>query len=143
MVSRLARNDLLEQKLVYFDVTIIHNQVFGQVVFQSVSIDYFKLAVALEPIDHSVNALLKLTPVLLEGLHLGLCDREVLIKLFEVVVIINLLKFVLGSDFLQLASDFARKLSSLLRQLLLHFEQVPISPYTPQHLVEEVVEVLS
>ena len=52
----LTWNELLEQKLMYLDVAIIHNQVFSEEVFQRIAIDNLKFTVFLEPINHLVDS---------------------------------------------------------------------------------------
>lgn len=56
-----------------FDVTVVHDEVLSQEVFERGSIDDVELAVAFESVNHAVDSLLELAPLLLVVLHLRLC----------------------------------------------------------------------
>jgi len=86
--SLLPVDHLLEEKLVNFNIAVVHHQVFSQEILQSQAINYIKLTVALQTIDQTVNSSLILVPILLVFLDLALGTREVLIKLLEVIVIV-------------------------------------------------------
>jgi hypothetical protein len=107
---------------VYFDIAIIHDQIFCHKVLKSLSINYIKLAVLLEPIDHLVHSLLKLIPVLLVLLDFALCPREILIELLQIIMVVNLLELILLSNLAQLAQNILAELSSFLRELFLHIK---------------------
>ena len=141
-IAILSLDQLIEQELVDFDVTVIHHQVLGEEVLQGVSIDYLELTVFLESVNHLVHPCFKLAPVLLESLDFGLSHAQVLIEFLEVIVHVDLLIVLVGCDLLQLFGDLFGELTGLLRETFLHFEEIPIGSDTFQHLVEELVKVL-
>ena len=68
----LVIQHLLEQKLMDFDITVVHDQIFRHEILESQAIDNVKLRISLESIYHLVDSLLKLIPVLLVFLDFAL-----------------------------------------------------------------------
>jgi len=93
---------LLEEELVDLDIAVVHDDAFGQVVFERVAINDVELTVALETVHHLVHALLELIPILLVHLHFGLRARQILVELLQVVVVVDLIEFILLGDLPQL-----------------------------------------
>ena len=73
-----------------FNIAVVHNQVFGQEIFQIRTVNYVKLAITLEPINEVIHTSFILIPILLVLLHFTLGAREILIKLLEIVVVVKL-----------------------------------------------------
>lgn len=71
----LVIEHLLEQKFMDFNIAIVHHEIFRHKVLESLSINDVKLAVALEAVDHGIDALLKLIPVLFVLLDFALSPR--------------------------------------------------------------------
>ena len=77
------------------NIAVVHDQVLGKEVLEGGTINNVKLAVTLQPIHHVINALLKLVPVLLVHLHLGLSHAQIFIELLQIIMIVYLVKLVL------------------------------------------------
>ena len=127
----------------YFDVAVVHDEILSQKVLERGSIDDVELAVPFESVNHAVDALLELAPILLVFLHFGLCAREILVELLQVVVVVNLFELVLLGDLAEVLQNLLAELTRLFRQLLLHLEQVPVASDATQHVVEESVEFVA
>ena len=80
-----------------FNVAIVHNQIFSQEILQGKAIDNIEFAVSLQSIDHVIDTLFKLSPILLVVLHLRLGHAQILIELFQVIMIVYLIEFILLS----------------------------------------------
>ena len=126
-----------------FDIAIVHHQIFGHEILQSLPINNIKLRIPLESIDHLINSLLKLIPVLLVLLNFALGPRQILIELLKVIMIVYFFKFVLLGYLAELRQNFFAKLASFLGQLLLHIKEVPIRPHAREHIIEKVIKLLS
>ena len=55
-----------------FDIAIVHDQIFRHEILQSLPIDNIKLRIPLESINHLINPLLELIPILLVLLNFAL-----------------------------------------------------------------------
>ena len=55
-----------------FDIAVVHHQIFRQEILQSLPINNIKLRIPLKSIDHLINSLFKLIPVLLVLLNFAL-----------------------------------------------------------------------
>ena len=126
-----------------FNVAVVHDQILCHEIFKSSSINYFKFTVPFESIYHRVNSFLKLIPVLLVCLDFCLRAREILIELFEVIVVVYLLKLILLRDLAQLSSNFFAKFAGLFWKLLLHLKEIPIRSDTREHIIEKGIELVS
>ena len=113
---------LLEQQLVDFDVAVVHNQVFSHEIFESLAVDDVELTVALKAVDHCIDALFKLIPILFVFLNFRLSPRQILIKLLKVIVIVHFLELILLRDLAKLGQDLHAELPCFFRELLLHLE---------------------
>jgi hypothetical protein len=58
-------------------------------------------------------------------------------------MIINLIKLILLSDFLQAAKDFLAEFAGFAGELFLHFEEVPILSHTIKQIIEKLVKIIS
>lgn len=112
-----------------FNVAIVHNQIFGQEILQGKAIDDVKFAISLQSINHIINTLFKLSPILLVVLHLRLGHAQILIELLQVIMIVYLIEFILLSYLRQLTQYVLAEVGCLLGELFLHFKQVPILPH--------------
>lgn len=56
-------------------------------------------------------------------------------------MIIYFFEFVLLSYLTELCQNFFAKLSSLLTELLLHIEKIPVAPDTRKHIIEKVIKL--
>ena len=98
----------------YLNIAIVHNQIFCHEILESLAINNVELAIALETVNHGVNPLLELIPVLFVLLHLILGSRQVLIEFLEVVMVVDLLELILLSYLAQLAENLLAELTRLL-----------------------------
>lgn len=126
-----------------FDIAIVHHQIFSHEILQSLAINNIKLRIPLESVDHLINSLLKLIPVLLILLNFALGPRQIFIKFLEVIVIVYFFKFVLLGYLAELRQNFFAKLASFLGELLLHIKEVPIRPHARKHVIEKVIKLFS
>ena len=125
----------------YLNIAIIHDQIFRHEILQCLSINNIKLRIALEAIDHRINALLKLIPVLFVFLDFALSTREVFVEFLQVVMVIDFFELVLLSYFAKLGENFFAKLACFFRKKLLHIEEVPIRAYAREHIIKEVIKL--
>ena len=114
------------------NVRIVHNEIFSQEIFHRWTINDVELRVPLQSVNQVFHSILELVPVGFVLLNFSLGSTEIFVELFEVIMIIDFVKFFLISDFLQISKDLFAKLGCFAGQLLLHLEEVPVLSDTVQ-----------
>lgn len=132
---------LLDQDSIELNVAVVHDEVLLHKAFETVAINDIEGTVLAETPHEVLHAQLIRLPLLDVPLYLDLGVRKLFVELFEVS-----LRFDhegLFSDVGKRFLDHLVESTRLLRQLLLHSEQVPVLADGLEQVVEEVIELLS
>ena len=81
-----------------FNIAIIHDQVLCQEVLQGPSVNNVELRVTFETVNKTIDSFFIFIPVLLVLLDFLLSPAQVLVELFQIVMVVYLVEFILRGD---------------------------------------------